>query len=367
MLRNKIGLLVLAILFNIIQVEACRYTIREIGFSALNKVTYILYRVDSYTATFPNQLAAGFKSSNIKTHAINASIEKDNQVIAFAKSQNKGFPVYVLVDINKRMLALSAAEYKNKIVSGVLASPIQQQLQEKLPVNYATVLLIEGREAESNHLARQHILKTCKHIENIMPNMPKQVDLGPDMTVIEQSNFEDEKVLLWSLGVDEVPKKPIAFILYAKGRIMGEQVDFEDIISEKLYGLMSIIGADCECGLDRKWMLGYQVPLDWPKDIRQGLSDRLGFDVDNPMVLTEMSRILAIENRAPKTPDGISFEPIVVDLDKEFNDIPEIEHKVLTIVDGGTGNTSNQIIWYSMLGLLLIISVGSFFILKKKS
>ena len=148
---------------------------------------------------------------------------------------------------------------------------------------------------------------------------------------------------------------------------MGEQVDFEDIISERLYRLMSIIGADCECGLDRKWMLGYQVPLDWPKDIRQGLSDRLGFDVDNPMVLTEMSRILAIENRAPKTPDGISFEPIVVDLDKEFNDIPEIEHKVLTKVDGGTGNTSNQIIWYSMLGLLLIISVGSFFILKKKS
>ena len=213
MLRNKIGLLVLAILFNIIQVEACRYTIREIGFSALNKVTYILYRVDSYTATFPKQLAAGFKSSNIKTHAINASIEKDNQVIAFAKSQNKGFPVYVLVDINKRMLALSAAEYKNKIVSGVLASPIQQQLQEKLPINYATVLLIEGREAESNHLARQHILKTCKHIENIMPNMPKQVDLGPDMTVIEQSNFEDEKVLLWSLGVDEVRNQLLLFYM----------------------------------------------------------------------------------------------------------------------------------------------------------
>ena len=364
--RNKIGLIIL-VTFYVTQASACRYTIREIGFSALNKVTYILYRVDSNSATFPNQLTAGFTNANIKTHAINASAETDNPVVAFAKSQNIGFPVYVLVDINKRMLALSAAEYKNKIVSGVLSSPVQQQLQKKLPINYGTVLLIEGTDTESNQLARQHILNTCEHIENIMPNMPKQVDVGPDMTVIGSGDFAKERVLLWSLGIDKIPNKPVAFILYGKGRIMGEQIDFEDIISENLYKLLSIIGADCECGLDRKWMLGYQVPLDWPKEIRQDLSDRLGFDVDNPMVLTEMSRILAIENKAPKTPDGIAFEPVVIDLDKEFNDIPEVEHKAIPKGNADTVDNSNKVIWYSLLGLLLIIGVGAYILIKKKS
>ena len=44
--------------------------------------------------------------------------------------------------------------------------------------------------------------------------------------------------------------------------------------------------------------------------------------MDNLMVHTEMSIILAIENHAPKTLDSMLFEPIVINLDKEFNNIP---------------------------------------------
>ena len=128
------------------------------------------------------------------------------------------------------------------------------------------------------------------------------------------------------MGVEEIPEKPVAFVVYGKGRIMGELINYESIALGDVFKLLSIIGADCECGLDRKWLFGYQVPLNWPKQTRQDLSNTLGFDVDNPMVLTEMSRILAIENRVPQDPDGITYEPIVVNLDEEFDDIPEIVH-----------------------------------------
>ena len=199
-----------------------------------------------------------------------------------------------------------------------------------------------------------------------MPHMPKQVGKGPKMIVVSNDQFEKEKVMLWSFGIDEIPDHPIAFVVYGKGRIMGDSIDYSNIRKDKVYKLLSIIGADCECGLDRKWMLGYQMPLNWPVKTRQKLSDILGFDVDNPMVLTEMSRILAIENRIAADPDGISFEPVVIDLDKEFNDVPEIEHnedsnKITEGID------STSIIIYSLIVILFLIGIGVFVVLRRKN
>ncbi len=347
-------------------VQACRYTIREIGFSTLSKVTYVIYQIDENTTAFPRALELSFVNSNIKTYGLKSN--EDSPVVAFAKSKNLKFPAYVLVDKNQRMLAMSQDDYNTNLTSGILSSPVQNRLLERLPVNYASVLLIEGSNPLENEEARKTILKACERITNIMPNMPKQVDVGPDMITISRDEFNKERVLLWSLGVEDIPEKPIAFVMYGRGRIMGEVLNYENIVAGNTFKLLSIIGADCECGLDRKWLFGYQVPLNWPKQTRQDLSDRLGFDVDNPMVLTEMSRILAMENRVPQDPDGITYEPIVVDLDEEFDDIPEIEHNLQPEESPVLENSeSNYIVWYSLFALILIIGIGVFFVMRKKS
>ena len=348
--------------------EACRYTIREIGFSTLSKVTYVIYRIDENTASFPRKLELSFSESNVKPYALNPSEDANNPIVAFAKKQNLSFPAYVLVDKKDRMLAMTEADYKNSLKSSILSSPVQNQLLKNLPLNYASVLLIEGTNAEENKTASQTILKACERITNIMPNMPKQVDVGPDMITVNANQFNDEKVMLWSLGIDKMPQQPKAFILYGKGRMMGEMIDYDDIVKDNVYKILSLIGADCECGLDRKWLFGYQIPLDWPKKTRQNLSDKLGFDVDNPMVLTEMSRILAIENRVPVDPDGITYEPIVVNLDDEFDDIPEIIHNTQPQENQvESDESSNAIIWYSLIAFVVLIGIGVVFVMKKKS
>lgn len=359
-------ILSLCLFMYVVTVEACRYTIREIGFSTLSKVTYVIYQIDENTAAFPRALELSFTSSNIKTYGLKSS--EGHPVVVFAKSRNLKFPAYVLVDKNDRMLAMSKEGYNTHLTSGILSSPVQKELVEKLPVNYASVLFIEGRNVSENEEARKTILNACERITNIMPNMPKQVDVGPDMITISQDQFNKERVLLWSLGVEAIPEKPIAFVMYGRGRIMGEVLSYENIIEGNTFKLLSIIGADCECGLDRKWLFGYQVPLNWPEQTRQDLSDRLGFDVDNPMVLTEMSRILAMENRVPQDPDGITYVPIVVNLDDEFDDIPEIEHKLQQEEQPKEmGNQSDHVIWYSFVFFVILIGVGLIFILKKKS
>ena len=364
---NKIKIYVgLFLMLYVTTAEACRYTIREIGFSTLSRVTYVIYRIDENSIEFPRQQALSFSNSNIKTYGLNTNEDKANPIVAFAKNQNIALPGYVLVDKEGRMLTMSEADYKNNLKSSILSSPVQTHLLKNLPLNYASVILVEGTHAEENKKAKETILKSCERITNIMPNMPKQVDVGPDMISISKEQFQQEKVLLWSLGIDKMPVEPIAFILYGKGRMMGEKITYDKIIDDSVYKLMAIIGADCECGLDRKWMLGYQIPLDWPKATRQGLSDRLGFDVDNPMVLTEMSRILAIENRVPVDPDGVSYEPVVVDLDDEFDEIPEIEHSEQPKEVEDVTDEANNIIWYSLIGFLLVIGIGAYFVMKKK-
>ena len=344
---------------------ACRYTIREIGFSTLSKVTYIVYRVDENTALFPKQLSLSFSESNVKTFGLNIKDNASNPVVNFVKQQKLSLPVYIMADPNGQMLPISVDQF-NGLKEAILFSPVQKQLESELPSIYATVLLVEGENAVANELARKRISNSCQRIDNIMPNMPKQVENGPNMVIISKDNFEQEKVVLWSLGIKKIPQQPIAFVVYGRGRIIGEKISFEEIKGEKVYKLLSIIGADCECGLDRKWMLGYQIPLNWQKNTQQILSDKLGFDVDNPMILTEMSRILAIENKIAKDPDGVSFEPIVIDLDKEFNDVPEINHFDVKKPKESVFQI-NKIIIYSILILICLVIIGAFLVMRKKT
>ena len=344
--------------------KACKYTIREIGFSTLSKVTYTLYRVNANSSNFPSQEALRFSNSNIKTLDYRLKDEENNSIADFVKQQNLSLPAYVLVDANGRMLSLSTKTTGKTVSQIALFSKLQNEMLAELPQIYGSVLLVEGNNYMENQLAKEMLLKTCERIENVMPNMPKQVDEGPNLKVISKVEFDEEKVLLWSLGIEIRPEHPIAFVLYGKGRVMGEKINFSQIKEDDVYKHLSIIGADCECGLDRKWLLGYQVPLDWPKKIRQGLTNNLGFDVDNPMILTEMSRILAIENKAPKDPDGISFEPVVINLEDEFDDVPVIKHEKVILEDDKVD--IHPILIYSLIAFALIIVVGVVFVLRKK-
>ena len=365
MIKHLRVVLVLLLVMSFSSSQACRFTIREIGFSSLSKVSYVLYRIDANASFIPKQQMEGFSDSNVKMFGLSVKEDKTNRVIQFAIKQDLNMPAYVLAAPDGRMIALEGDSFKNTIEAATLLSPARKQLIAEMPTTYAAVILIEGREAAENGIASDKVLKACERIESVMPHMPKQVSKGPKMIFISNEQFEEEKVMLWSLGLDTIPEHPTAFIVYGRGRIMGDGINYSEIQKGAVYKLLSIIGADCECGLDRKWMLGYQMPLDWPAETRQSLSNILGFDVDNPMVLTEMSRILAIENNLIADPDGISFEPVTIDLEMEFNDVPEIEH--MGEPSENTGNiSSSSIIIYSLLAILFLIGIGAFLVLRKK-
>jgi hypothetical protein len=76
---------------------------------------------------------------------------------------------------------------------------------------------------------------------------------------------------------------------------MGPVLTGDDITTRKILNLLSIVGADCECGLDNSWKLGTMIPLRWDYAMQKRVAGLLGFDVENPMIKSEMSRILSVD------------------------------------------------------------------------
>ena len=122
--------------------------------------------------------------------------------------------------------------------------------------------------------------------------LPKPVNNGPKVIRVSENVFQQEKVLFWSLGLDSVPDEPIAFVLYGRGRFMGESVNYESMKGGDLDELLYLTGLDCECQADKIWMLGKQIPLSWDKNTQQEVFNEIEIDVENPMILAHMSRIM---------------------------------------------------------------------------
>ena len=362
---SKLGFIIVVILFLSMQAQACRFTVREIGFSVLSQDIYTIAVIDEKANpidSFWKKYHKQNRSCNLRLEILNPNIDTDHPIVVKAKQQGIKFPSTVLMAPNQSILHLAGENFA-EIYSGVIESPVRNQLKTNLPEVYAVVFWIKGKDPVKNQRISSKVKEECDAIENIMPTMPKIVEKGPIAISTSETNSTSEKVLLWSLGIDSIPEEPIALVLYGRGRIMGASLNYEQILNDGLYKYMSMIGADCECGLDRKWMLGKQIPLRWETTIRQKLTKLLSFDVDNPLILAEMSRILAKEKLAD-TSGSVAFAPETINLDEVFGDsLNETNPKE----NQSSSNISQKSLVYTLISLLVIIlGIAGFLLYRKK-
>ena len=334
--------------------NACRYTIREIGFSSLSNSLYTLYRIDKKEVSFPSNLSKKFLHSNVNPYAI--LFDAAQKTLQDFVTVNKlKLPAYILKDKNGRMLAVKEDQLFKKLLGGAF----QKEITRELPARYATVLLVEGFDATKNLIAKSEIQKALLEIKNIMLALPKSVENPPNLKIISPADFDKEKILLWSLGLKAPPENPTAFIFYGKGRLMGDAISKHHLTTENIYRLLSFIGADCECGLDRKWMFGYQIPLLWDKKTQNTLQKILDFDVENPMVLTEMGRILATKKKELTSDEAISFKPVEVNINDE---IPFDEEAALAQIN--ESDFKGMIFW-TIGFFVVLVGIVIFVIIKR--
>lgn len=361
-MRKELIAILFIVGFNV-YANACRFTVREIGFSTLSHDIYSLVVIDEY-ANALDPIWQGIRNnlddSNIKLAVLHPEKDHEHPYVKQVINRKLSLPALVLIAPDGRMLKLNVNDLSNE-VDRALNSPIRRRLGNDFAGVFSVILWVDGNDKIKSSEVDSIINSDCDRIENIIPYMPKKVRNGPMSIHISTGDFKKERVLLWSLGIDKLPDEPIAFVLYGRGRIMGGAVVASEISEGRLFKYMSMIGADCECGLDRRWMLGNQIPLLWPSESRQQLANEVGFDVDNPMILAEMSRILAKETN-PDIAGDIGYGIEVIDLNSAFDQVPEIEFD-----ETDSNRNLNPVVMIISTFVILTIVTGLFFFYRNKN
>ena len=288
-------------------VWACRYNIRDVGAVDLEYDSYYLFGYfdkqtpENVVSAFEEAASAKLEGANVLGEMIDVDEDPAHPAIELAKENSiDSWPAAVFVGPDRRSRVIEIGTTAETVAGKLPAalehltvSPKRMEIMKAAATTYGVILVIEGKDPAENAAARQAAEAAVKMIADNMDFLPKPIENPPVMITLKQTAFAAEEMLLWTLNLkgDEIAK-PHAAIFYGRARQIGPVLKPEEVTEDILTNILSLIGADCECGLDRKWMEGRMLPAKWDEKMRAVLMESLGFDPDNPMVKMEISRIL---------------------------------------------------------------------------
>ena len=289
-------------------VLACRYNVRETGFVDLGLESYYFYGYikddtpSDVVTSFEQILSEAFTDTNIRAEIVNIKEQKDNPAIRYLESlQIDSFPAAVLVSPDGQAIIVPVAEPNRPFVDtlrgaigDILSSPKRKEILERAIKNYAVILLIEGKEPQENEMAKNASYAAIKSIEAQMEVLPKPIERPPVLVVADRKSLADEKILLWSLGLDvSALSGPYIAVIYGRVRWIGPLFKGEQIAEEYLDRVLFVVGEDCECGLDHRWVQGTMLPVKWDSGLQAKVAENLGFDPESPMIKMEIASMVS--------------------------------------------------------------------------
>jgi len=293
--------------FQTLPVYACRFNVREVGFVDLAIQPYYLFGYvnqdtpKDFVSSFEEISDAAFIGSNIELEIIDVDKQEDHPAMKCLDLWSiQSFPAAVLVSPDGQSLLVPIVEPNrpfsqtlSSALDGTLSSPKRKEILKQVSKTYGVVLLIEGVDAQENEKAKHVASAAIEQISSQMEWLPKPIEHPPVLIVLEQKSLSQEKILLWSLGlIAEEITKPHAAVLYGRARWLGPMFIGEQISEDNLASILFLIGADCECGLDQRWLQGTMLPAKWDEDLLEFVAKSLEFDPENPMVKMEISWIV---------------------------------------------------------------------------
>lgn len=325
--------------------HACRYSVRDIAFVNFETDNWHLYccvgdDTPSEVVSVLRQSAyASLIDSNIEVEMVNLDSSPEHPVTRYVAGWAvESSPVALLVARDGRSMLVQIPETGAyfaanvwAVFEGVVSSPVRKSIRESIIDSYAVVLLVEGPDIDENERARKETDKAIGLITELMPRMAKPVEGPPQLVTVPYDSREQERVLLWSLGVlGNEPDAASIVLLHGRGRRIGPVIRGERIAADILLGMLSVVGADCECGLDLTWSYGPMIPMAWGHDDRRYAAKTLGFDPESPIVKVEVSQILArgslteaqmVEGSGPSIPGSAGYSEEVLQLENDGNDM----------------------------------------------
>ncbi len=304
---NRSRVIFSAVFFLASFAHACRYTVREIGFSQAAYAPYRLY------VPMPDDLskeeieeAQIVASAALGDANIEPVIRHKRQLDSLFRDKKNELLITSPQSRTLRHPFVSSREtWKEDLwdaLDWACFSPVRKKINEQLAASFCVLLYLPGRTASENASAEKIIETALAEIKKIIPSMPKSSRYPPTLLTLSAAEQKEEDLLLWSLNADTSHEPgPRAAILYGRARRLGPVLEKEKLNRQNLLNLMALVGADCECGLDRSWILGAMLPCRWGEAMQQSVADDLGFDVENPAIRLEMEQILSINNTSTAT------------------------------------------------------------------
>ena len=311
--------------------DACQYNVREVGFIDVGIEPYrllVYLPADTPAGEMPSlkeAMEVALAETNIRLQLVATGADANQPAMELAKTHGiNRFPAAILVSPDGQSLPLTLPEKSASLAQAVpaalgsiLDSPLRRQILEKCAEAYGVVLLIEGPESRANATAREAIATALGQIGEQLEFLPKPIKQPPELVVLDQKSLAREQTLLWTLRLKpQDVNQPRAAVFYGRGRWLGPLFDTATLNAGNLTQLLSVIGGDCECGLDHRWLQGTMLPARWDETLQQKVVASLGFDPENPMTKMEMVSIIRRGMGGFDYP-GVPFEYREIEVGKE--------------------------------------------------
>lgn len=284
---------------------ACRYNVREVGFIDMGIEAYrlIVYLPQDASpqesATLTEAAEATLTDSNVRLEIVVAGADANQPGMEFlAIHRMTSFPAAVLVSPDGQSMPLSlSGDTLGQAVSAaldyVLHSPARQEILEKAAETYGVVLLLEGPQQEHNIKAREIVSTAISRVREQLNLLPKPIARPPEIVTLDRQSLDRERVLLWSLGLKpQDVNEPQAAAFYGRGRWIGPLFTGDRLAADPLTEMLMVVGADCECDLDHRFLQGTMLPVRWDESLQQKVAKNIGFDPEDPIVKMEMVSII---------------------------------------------------------------------------
>jgi hypothetical protein len=289
----------------------CEYNIRDAGFVNLDDPPYRLYFfIDDKT---PEKIIEGFKEesrrvingSNILPVIVHISRDRDHKAMEHYRFWDlQDPPAFILTSPDQRTLPLHIPndmtvnrDSIQKVLQNAVSSSVREEILAHIVKAYAVLILIEGPNPEENRSAFEKIKQASRKINSVMSQLPKRIETPPHIIVLPDDRTRGEKIFLWSLDLNtkDMDRARIA-ILFGRGRIFYSPFESALVSASDITDMLTIIGLSCDCGLDKKGLIGQRIPLRWDESLQKEVVKFLGFDAENPFLKREIAGILAANN-----------------------------------------------------------------------
>jgi len=250
-------------------------------------------------ATLLSRAARTF--GNVEVLTIDVNREKDHPAMRFLPSKDLKPPVALLVGLDGRSLAIPFAEPAEggdaspfSLRWDPTASPVRSEIVKNAVESHCVAVFVPGKDAAANRAALDIVNAAIERTASLMPMMIRPRGTAPHLVTIPREKIRDERVLLWSLGIDPGRvDEPHVAALYGRCRRIGPLLAGDRIQEKVLLNIFMLVGEDCECELDRRLLMGLMIPHEWRDESTSRVQEMLGFNPENPVVRMEVSQIMS--------------------------------------------------------------------------